>query len=202
MVIVSVSPQGKLYVITWLPAPAVAGSNVPVDAFVIPVPLQVPPVSAAIKFTLEAFEQKGPAWVIVASHDAEQEGSVPKPFITKVFPSPSVTRMVSFPAGGTTVTPVPKLENPAGELQVVTGVTPFKHELNGNPCQLYPQAVHWALLVIGVEVAEFQAAHVYVGAPPETVKLPLDSKQTDIDEQEPTTTWVEYEPQANVYVTV
>ena len=42
-------PQAKLYVITKEPTPAVAGLNVPKEAFVMPVPLQVPPAVAAIK---------------------------------------------------------------------------------------------------------------------------------------------------------
>ena len=53
--------------ITWLPTPAVAGLNVPVAPFVIPVPVHVPPGLTAVKLTLAAFEQYGPTWVIVAS---------------------------------------------------------------------------------------------------------------------------------------
>ena len=49
-----------------VPTPATAGSNAPVDGFVIPVPDQVPPGSAAVKITDAAFAQNGPAAVIVA----------------------------------------------------------------------------------------------------------------------------------------
>src|SRR5688572_30626812 len=51
----------------WVPAPAVAGSNVPAFTSVIPVPLQVPPAVTALKVTDPSFVQKGPAAVIVAS---------------------------------------------------------------------------------------------------------------------------------------
>lgn len=50
-----------------VPAPAVAGSNVPAEALVIPVPLHVPPGEAAVKVTEVALAQKGPAGVMVAS---------------------------------------------------------------------------------------------------------------------------------------
>ena len=69
IVIVSTLPQEPeiVYVITWLPTPAVVGLNVPVVPFVIPIPVHVPPGLTAVKLTLDAFEQNGPAWVIVAS---------------------------------------------------------------------------------------------------------------------------------------
>ncbi len=50
-----------------VPAPATLGLNVPLLEFVIPVPLQVPPVVAADKFTDEWFKQNGPAGFMVAS---------------------------------------------------------------------------------------------------------------------------------------
>ncbi len=51
----------------WLPVPAIAGSNVPAFASVIPVPLQVPPGVAAVRVTAVSVSQNGPAGVMVAS---------------------------------------------------------------------------------------------------------------------------------------
>ena len=69
MVVVSVSPQvpGIEYVITCVPGPAVDGSKIPVAAFVIPVPLQIPPGSAAESVNGATEAQNGPTGVIVAS---------------------------------------------------------------------------------------------------------------------------------------
>jgi hypothetical protein len=55
------------YVMLFAPIFADAGSNVPFAAFVIPVPLQVPPAVAAERFTVASLEQKSPGLVIVAS---------------------------------------------------------------------------------------------------------------------------------------
>ncbi len=52
---------------TNVPAPAVAGSNVPSTASVIPIPNQVPPAVTAVRLTAASAEQNGPAAVIVAS---------------------------------------------------------------------------------------------------------------------------------------
>ena len=49
-----------------VPAPATLGSKVPNAPFVIPVPVQVPPASTAVKFTGAALAQNGPAGLIVA----------------------------------------------------------------------------------------------------------------------------------------
>ena len=49
-----------------VPAPAVAGLNVPVAVLVMPVPLHVPPPVAAVKFVVGSDKQKGPDGVIVA----------------------------------------------------------------------------------------------------------------------------------------
>jgi hypothetical protein len=68
VVFVSVQPlKVTEYVIVQVPTPAVTGLNTPVDAFVIPVPLHVPPAVAAVSVTEVPFEQKGPAGLIVAS---------------------------------------------------------------------------------------------------------------------------------------
>ena len=50
-----------------VPTPAVAGSNVPLAALVIPLPLHVPPAVAPVKFTEGSLIQYGPTGVIVAS---------------------------------------------------------------------------------------------------------------------------------------
>ena len=49
-----------------VPTPAVAGLNVPKLELVIPVPLQVHPPVAEVKFKAASEVQKGPAAVIVA----------------------------------------------------------------------------------------------------------------------------------------
>jgi len=49
-----------------VPAPAVAGLNVPKAPSVIPVPDHVPPASTAVRFTEASVVQNGPAAVIVA----------------------------------------------------------------------------------------------------------------------------------------
>jgi hypothetical protein len=60
------APTVTLYVIRWLPAPAVAGSKVPFTASVIPFPLHVPPPVAATKFTGTSVIQIGQAGEMVA----------------------------------------------------------------------------------------------------------------------------------------
>ena len=50
-----------------MPGPEVPGSKVPVEGFVIPIPLQVPPAFTAERLTGELLEQNGPAGLIVAS---------------------------------------------------------------------------------------------------------------------------------------
>ena len=57
--------------ISCVPTPAVAGSKVPADVFVIPVPLQVPPAVAAVSVAALSLMQNGPAGVIVASSIAD-----------------------------------------------------------------------------------------------------------------------------------
>ena len=57
-VLVSLQPPiVTVYVIVNVPAPAVAGSKVPAAAFVIPVPLQLPPAVAAVRFTAASLVQ-------------------------------------------------------------------------------------------------------------------------------------------------
>ncbi len=53
-----------------MPGPVNVGSKVPAIGSVIPVPLQVPPGSAAVKLKGTAVSQNGPAHVIVASATA------------------------------------------------------------------------------------------------------------------------------------
>ena len=70
MFIVAVSshaPTARPYVIVCRPIPAIAGLNVPVDEFVIPVPDHVPPRSTEFKITYASSSQNGPAGVIDAS---------------------------------------------------------------------------------------------------------------------------------------
>jgi hypothetical protein len=66
-----VSPHAPViaYVIVWVPAPAVVGSNIPDVGFVIPDPLQTPPPSAATSCTELSFAQKGPALEITALNE-------------------------------------------------------------------------------------------------------------------------------------
>jgi hypothetical protein len=47
------------------PGPAIEGSKVPVEVFVIPAPLHVPPGLAAVKVTTGSLLQYGPAGLIV-----------------------------------------------------------------------------------------------------------------------------------------
>ena len=72
MLVVCKSPQTPLreYVIVCVPIPAVEGLKVPVAAFVIPVPLHVPPNSTGTKFKAGSVIQNGPAGLIVASASA------------------------------------------------------------------------------------------------------------------------------------
>ena len=88
------------------PGPAVAGLNVPVVPFVIPVPDQVPPGSAAVKFTAGSVWQKGPAGEIVGSQVDAQAGRRLGSVMTMVDPTPSVT--CNGILGGVMVTPEPK----------------------------------------------------------------------------------------------
>ena len=69
MSIVSVSGQAPevVYVISCVPTPAVAGSKVPFDVLVIPVPAQVPPAFTAVRFVAASLVQKGPAAFMAAS---------------------------------------------------------------------------------------------------------------------------------------
>ena len=105
------------------PAPATLGENVPVAAFVIPVPLHVPPGCAAVNVAGTSFRQKGPAGVIVASHDG-QGCSASTSLIIISFPFPSIMRTVSAAGGGVAVVPVAKLfqakvltAHPGGKVQ-------------------------------------------------------------------------------------
>ena len=56
----------KLYVITWLPSPAVLGEKSPVGE--TPVPDQVPPGLAVISCSSSAFAQYGPAGLMLGSY--------------------------------------------------------------------------------------------------------------------------------------
>ncbi|MPM65883.1 hypothetical protein SDC9_112787 [bioreactor metagenome] len=51
--------------------PAVAGSNVPFEVLVIPVPLHVPPEVAAVRSTAVPLKQNGPAGSMLASRNDE-----------------------------------------------------------------------------------------------------------------------------------
>ena len=50
----------------WVPAPAIAGENVPAEALVIPVPAHVPPAVTAVKLTGASPMQNGPEGLIIA----------------------------------------------------------------------------------------------------------------------------------------
>jgi hypothetical protein len=68
IVCVAVSPHAPLieYVIVLVPMLATEGSNVPADAFVIPVPDHVPPTETPVKLKTAAFAHTGGTAVIVA----------------------------------------------------------------------------------------------------------------------------------------
>ena len=59
-----------VYVIVCVPGPAEAGSNVPIEVFVIPGPLQIPPVFAAFNVKGVTSIQCGPEGSMVASEKA------------------------------------------------------------------------------------------------------------------------------------
>jgi hypothetical protein len=65
------APQGRVYTILCVPAPATEGLNTPVTVFVMPVPDHTPPSVAAVKVIGEAMSQIGPAGQMVASQQTK-----------------------------------------------------------------------------------------------------------------------------------
>ncbi|MPM81430.1 hypothetical protein SDC9_128483 [bioreactor metagenome] len=81
-----------------MPGPATPGSNAPVLAFTIPVPIHVPPAFTAVSVVFASFVQKGPAGFMAASI-TEETDTVTLAVAEQPFPSVPVTLYVVVVAG-------------------------------------------------------------------------------------------------------
>jgi hypothetical protein len=124
-----------------------------------------------------------------APHDGTVEG-----LITTEFPALSKTWICVAPPGGVTVVPVPKVTYPV--VVILQGRVAPTQPTKGTTV---PPQVTQSFEVV-VVVCQF--CHVYGPVPPETVKLPFVSIQTESVAQAVTVIVIDSDPHGRVYVIV